>query len=153
MYMFIDRPVTDLSDGGRLLVWAMRSWFATVRRRVCPGSVLAPAFAQHKMLIGLQPFLQIMVLLDRQGLQNFEFCEVSCDKVSEHEALMLSMLQNAQTARTGVVQKTLALMIDEDGIGALLCYFQRLGSAMAKTCLNIEIKQKDSGAGLHPRTR
>jgi len=26
MYDFIDRPVTDLGHGGRLLIWSMRSW-------------------------------------------------------------------------------------------------------------------------------
>lgn len=94
MYEFVDRPVTSLDHGGRFLVWSMRSWVKAMGERSCPAGAIAPAFGQWRMLSGLQPFLRIMALFNRHGLENFQFCALPCNHVSEHEAIIVSLICN-----------------------------------------------------------
>lgn len=130
MYEFVDRPVTSLDSGGRFLVWSMRSWVKAMGERACPAGTIAPAFAQWRMLSGLQPFLRVMALLNRHGLENFQFCALPCNHVSEHEAIIVSLLCNLREERTALVHDTLTLLVEEEAIGDLLSSFSQLGKAM-----------------------
>jgi hypothetical protein len=130
MYEFVDRPVTSLDHGGRFLVWSMRSWVKAMGERTCPAGAIAPAFGQWRMLSGLQPFLRVMAMLNRHGLENFQFCGLPCNHISEHEAIIVSLLCNLREDRSALVHDTLTLLVEEEAIGDLLTSLSHLGKAM-----------------------
>jgi hypothetical protein len=131
MYDYIDRPVTQLDPGGRFLIWSMRSWVRAMRGDSCPATGLAPAFAKWKMIGGLQPFNRTMLLLDRDALETFRFCSLGCNRVSEHEAIIISLIATAGRSGTQRVTGTLALIVEEDSIGDLLQCLCELARAMS----------------------
>jgi hypothetical protein len=130
MYDFLDRPVTGLDCGGRLLVWSMRSWVKAMGDRQCPGSVLGGAFAGHGVIGGLQPFLRMMALFNRSGLENFQFCALACNHVSEHEAIILSLVCGLSDSHPQALRDTLALLVEEDSIGDVIAALSALGRIM-----------------------
>lgn len=130
MYEFLDRPVTSLDHGGRFLIWSMRSWVKAMGDRQCPGSVLGNAFARWNMIAGLQPFLRMMALFNRNGLETFQFCALACNHVSEHEAIILSLVCALRDSRPEMLRDTLALLIEEDSVGDLLAALSALGRVM-----------------------
>jgi hypothetical protein len=117
LYAFVDRPVTSLDKGCRFLVWSMRSWVAVVRSRTCPGPALAPAFARWRMIAGLQPFLRLMLSLDRDALDRLQFCSLRCNRICEHEAVLLSVFTALASEDTGTARDTLALLVNPDTLG------------------------------------
>ncbi|PEQ12738.1 hypothetical protein B2G71_10585 [Novosphingobium sp. PC22D] len=131
MYNFVDRRLDTLDDGCRFLVWSMRAWVLTIGQGSCPARMLAPAFARWRMIGGLQPFHRLMLLFNRDSLETMSFCPLCCEQVSEHEALILSLI--AQLHREGPTQTrdTLELLVAEDGIGELLAAFAQLDSALS----------------------
>lgn len=136
MYEFVDRPVTSLDHGGRFLVWSIRSWVKAMGERTCPAGAIAPAFGQWRMLSGLQPFLRIMALFNRHGLENFQFCALPCNHISEHEAIIVSLLCNLREERPGLVHDTLALLVEEEAIGDLLTSLDQFGKAMEAAAIS-----------------
>ena len=130
MYEFIDRPVTSLDHGGRFLVWSMRSWVKAMGERACPAGAIAPAFGQWRMLSGLQPFLRSMALFNKHGLENFQFCALPCNHISEHEAIIVSLLCTLRDSRPDLVHDTLTLLVEEEALGDLLTSLSALGKAM-----------------------
>ena len=130
MYDFIDRPVTSLDHGGRFLVWSMRSWVKAMGERKCPATAIGGAFARWRLIRGLQPFLNLMTLFNRNGLETFHFCQLPCNHVSEHEAIILSLVRSMRGVRGETVRDTLALLVEEDSIGGAIEYLSLLGSAM-----------------------
>lgn len=130
MYEFVDRPVTSLDHGGRFLVWSMRSWVKAMADRTCPAGAIAPAFGQWRMLPGLQPFLRVMTLFNRKGLENFQFCALPCNHISEHEAIIVSLLCALRDSRPDSVRDTLVFLVEEEAIGDVLASLTDLGRAM-----------------------
>ena len=130
MYEFVDRPVTSLDHGGRFLVWAMRSWVKAMGDKSCPAGAIAPAFGQWRMLPGLQPFLRMMAVFNRNGLENFQFCALPCNHISEHEAIIVSLLCALRDSRPDLVRDTLALLVEEEALGEVLASLTALGRAM-----------------------
>lgn len=120
MYDFLDRPVTSLDHGGRFLVWSTRSWVKAVSERKCPTSVIAGAFGKWDMLQGLQPFLRMMALFNRHGLENFQFCALQCNHVSEHEAIIISLVCALRDERPAALRETLDLLVEEEAVGDLI---------------------------------
>lgn len=132
MYDFLDRPVTDLDHGGRFLVWSMRSWVKAVAERKCPASVITQAFAKWNMLHGLQPFLRVMLQFNRHGLESFQFCALQCNHVSEHEAIIISLVCSLRDERPEAIRKTLDLLVEEEAVGDLVLSLTSLGRSMDK---------------------
>lgn len=130
MYDFLDRPVTSLDHGGRFLVWSTRSWVKAVSERKCPTSVIARAFGKWDMLQGLQPFLRMMALFNRHGLENFQFCALQCNHVSEHEAIIISLVCALRDERPAALRETLDLLVEEEAVGDLILALPHLGNAM-----------------------
>ncbi len=139
MYEFVDRPVTTLDDGGRFLVWSMRSWVCACNNDKCPAHTIGPAFARWKMIGGLQPFHQAMLILSHNALEKLQFCNLKCNHVSEHEAILLSLVCTVGTGDVLAARETLALILDEDWIGDCLGAFTELATAL-------------DGAGIAPGT-
>lgn len=132
MYDFIDRPVTDLDHGGRFLVWSMRNWVKAVAEKKCPASVIARAFGKWDMLHGLQPFLRMMAQFNRHGLESFQFCALQCNHISEHEAIIISLVCSLRDDRSDAVRKTLDLLVEEEAVGDLILPLSSLGRSMDK---------------------
>jgi len=138
MYDFLDRPVTSLDHGGRFLVWSTRSWVKAMGEKKCPASVIAPAFGKWNMLKGLQPFLRMMALFNRHGLENFQFCALQCNYVSEHEAIIISLVCSLRNERPERVRQTLELLAEDDAVSELISTLSALGRAM-------------DGSGIYPQ--
>jgi len=130
MYDFLDRPVTTLDNGGRFLVWSMRIWVKTMGENQCPVSAIAPAFAKWRMIGGLAHFHKTMLMFNRDALEQFGFCALHCNHVSEHEAIILSLVCSLRDSRPQTVRDTLALLVEEDRIGDLLGALSELGRSM-----------------------
>ena len=135
MYDFVDRPVTSLDGGGRFLIWSMRSWVAALGQRECPAARLAPAFARWRMIGGLQPFHQAMLLLNRDALEPLRFCALPCNHVSEDEAILLALVGQLGGGKTLAARDTLALLIDESSLGDALARFADLAGVLAPLSL------------------
>lgn len=130
MYAFVDRPVTSLDKGSRFLVWSMRNWVMAVHGRTCPGPALAPAFAKWRMVSGLQPFLRLMLVLNRDALDEMRFCPLGCNRISEDEALILSLFVTVAAGDRLAARDTLALMLGEDALGDALCAMGQVSGAL-----------------------
>jgi hypothetical protein len=135
MYEFLDHPVTGLDHGGRFLIWSMRNWVRAMGERTCPATAIGTAFARWNMIAGLQPFLRMMTLFNRSGLETFQFCALPCNHVSEHEAIILSVVCALHDRRPAEVQGTLALLVEEDAVGDLLDSLNALGDCMARAAI------------------
>jgi hypothetical protein len=146
MYEFVDRPVTSLDHGGRFLVWSMRSWVKAMADRSCPAGAIAPVFAQRRMLPGLQPFLRMMALFNRHGLENFQFCALRCAHVSEHEAIFVSLLCGLRDSRPDAVRDTLTFLVEEEAIGETLASLTALGRAMDVAAIYPARSARSTGA-------
>jgi hypothetical protein len=120
MYEFVDRPVTSLDKGCRFLIWSMRSWILVASHKECPGQTLAPAFAQWKMIGGLQPFLRLMITLNRDSLDKVQFCSLNCNRVSEHEAVLLSLFVELADGDRIRSRDTISLLVSDEAVGDLL---------------------------------
>lgn len=132
MYDFVDRPISKLDDGGRFLIWSMRSWVKAMSERRCPAGEIGGAFAKWNVIAGLQPFVRIMALFNRHGLETFQFCQLRCDHVSEHEALILSLVCAVRDQRPEILHDTLLLLIEEEQVGSMLESLVLLGRSLDK---------------------
>lgn len=150
MYDFLDRPVTSLDHGARFLVWSTRSWVKAMCEKECPASVIAPAFAKWNMLQGLQPFLRMMALLNRHGLENFQFCALSCNHVSEHEAIIVSLARSLGVSQAASVRSTLDLLVEEEAVGDLILALSQLHKAMTVAGINPSQPAETSRHGASP---
>lgn len=119
MYQYLDQSLATLEDGARFLVRAMRHWVAAAGGRRCAASHVAPAFAKCGIIDGLVPFLRMMALVNRHGLETFGFAPIQCDRVTEHEALMLSLIGSVDDGGDGMIE-TLKLMLAEEGHGEMI---------------------------------
>lgn len=131
MYDFLDRPVTSLDDGGRFLVWALRTWVKALGQEVCPATVVGPAFARCKMIAGLAAFHRIMLLLNAHGLETMRFCSLGCNRVSEHEALVISLVRGMHALRPEAIHGAVSQVIDDDQLPALIENLSGMANAMA----------------------
>lgn len=130
IYDYIDRPVTDLRQAERFLLWSMRTWVTAMRARMCPTDALAPAFAKGRMLSGLQPFQRAMALFNRHGLESFGFCPLACQHVAEHEALLLGVIGGLRRGTPLGLRKTLDLLVEDEAVGPLIVCLSQLDQAM-----------------------
>jgi hypothetical protein len=133
MYDFVDRPVTSLDQGGRFLIWSMRAWVKSMHDSRCPCTAIGPAFAKSKMIAGLPSLHRMMLIFNRNALETFRFCALECNRISEHEALILSFVHAMRMARPDVVRETLALVVEEDAVTDLVEAIVALGRSMAES--------------------
>ena len=131
MYQFVDRDLDSVDCGSRFLVWSMRAWVTSMTQRTCPAHTLARAFARWRMIGGLQAFHRTMLMFNRDALETFGFAPLSCDRVSEHEALILSVVVMLRGGHPGAARATLELMVQEEAVGDMLEALSVLGATMA----------------------
>jgi hypothetical protein len=71
-----------------------------------------------------------MTIFNRTGLETFHFCALPCNHVSEHEAIILSLVCSLRDARPDAVRDTLALLVEEESIGELIDALTALGGSL-----------------------
>jgi hypothetical protein len=131
MYQFVDRDLDSVDAGSRFLVWSMRAWVTSMAQRTCPAHALAPAFARWRMIGGLQAFHRAMLMLNRDALETLGFASLACSRVSEHEALILSLVVTLRGGNPRVARDTLELMVQEEAVGDMLEALSTIGATMA----------------------
>lgn len=149
MYEFLDRTVTSLDKADRFLIWSMRTWVKSLGQDQCPASVVAPAFARWHMIGGLQPFHRSMLILNRNALEKIAFCSLQCNHVSEHEAILLSLVHALANGKPVQAKDVLTLLVDEDGVGDALESLNSLAHAMRNASLFVSEPPKSA----HPQSR
>lgn len=142
MYDFVDRPVSALNEGGRLLVWAMRHWVRAAAAGRCPCGDVAPAFHKHDLMPSFPHFHVMMAVLNRESREGMRFAPVACDRVSEHEALLLELIRAAQSRTPAQMRETAALLVAPDAVGTL-------GIALAALSHDLTIAGLGPGLALH----
>jgi len=120
MYDFVDRRVTALDPGSRFLVWSMRLWVTAIGLGQCPTPAVAPAFARWRAIGALPAFMKAMALLNRDAMETFHFRPLACECVSEHEAIILSVIRSMHEGRYIDATETLALLVTCDSLGELV---------------------------------
>lgn len=130
MYQFVDRDLNGIDPGSRFLVWSMRAWVTSMTQRACPAQTLAPAFAKWRMIGGLQAFHRAMLVFNRDALETFGFAPLACTRVSEHEALILSLLVAMRDQGPKAARETLELMVQEEAVGDLLGTLSTVSAAL-----------------------
>lgn len=130
MYTLIDRPLAEISPARRLLVQSMRVWVHAMAERICPRTALAPAFLHWNAGPALEPFIGMMTGFNRHGLHRLSFCAPHCPRVSEHEAIILQALTDANTPRARAVEGVLSMLVAESAIAPIAAAFVQIGRAM-----------------------
>lgn len=113
MYAYLDRPVSALDEGGRVLTWGMRRWVRALEDRQCPVAALGSAFARRELMPALAPFHRMMSVLSYHARQPLSFAPLCCPHVTEGEALMLAVIASARAQPQRVLDDTLSLLVDD----------------------------------------
>ncbi len=113
MYAFVDQPVTDLSPGGRFLLWAMRGWIHAATRGTCPPGQLAPGFARAGALPALPHVHRLLAELNQRARGDIAFAPLDYQRVTDDEAVLLQLWRDSILCPLRA-QETLALLLDTD---------------------------------------
>lgn len=113
----------------------MRAWVKSMHESRCPCTAIGPAFAKWKMIAGLPNFHKKMLIFNRDALDTFCFCPLDCNRVSEHEALILSVFDGMRMSRRDVVRATLELVAEQDAVADLVTAILSLGLSLTEAGL------------------
>lgn len=130
MYDFLDRPVTELDNDGRFLLWAMRGWVHAASRGNCPARALGRAFAGFNATGVLADFHMAMSLISRRASDRVLLAPMGCGRISEHEALLLALWRDVGIGRRENVRATLAHVVPCDTVAAVAQAMSRASAAM-----------------------
>ena len=130
MYQYLDRTIPELASGDALLVWAMRRWVDAMRGGRCPCAALGPTLAARGLGTMLPDFNIAMMLLDREGHAQLEFCPIGCGRVSDDEALLLSLHAAAARGEEILVGKIAEALVKPDAQRTLRFAATRIAQAM-----------------------
>jgi len=131
MYDFVDRPVASLNRGGRMLVWAMRHWVRAVQVGRCPCGDIRPAFEGRTLGAAFPHFHVMMAVLNRHAVEKMRFGPVDCERVGEHEALVLAMVCAARGPDRSQAERTASQIVDRAQVTHLLVPMAALAHALA----------------------
>lgn len=120
MYAFLDRQVSELDSGSRLLLNVMRNWVLAVAERQCPTQRIIPVLAVEGAppLAGMLHF--VMQLLHRNGNQPMIFGRLEKPRITEAEALMLGLWADIVRDNGPNACATLELLVKPVAIGPML---------------------------------
>ncbi|WP_285020867.1 hypothetical protein [Novosphingobium sp. fls2-241-R2A-195] len=130
MYDFLDRPVTELDNDGRFLLWAMRGWAHSASKGNCPAQSLARAFAGYNAAAVLPDFHMAMALVSRRASERITVAPMGCHRICEHEALLLALWRDVGIGRRENVRATLAHVVPCDTVAAVAQAMSRASAAM-----------------------
>ncbi|AXB79682.1 hypothetical protein [Novosphingobium sp. P6W] len=130
MYDFIDRPVTELDNDGRFLLWAMRGWVHCAAKGNCPAQSLGRAFAGFNAQAVLPDFHIVMSLLSRRASERVMLAPMGCCRIAEHEAMLLALWRDVGIGRRENVRATLSHVVPADTVAAVAQAMSRASAAM-----------------------
>lgn len=78
MYVFVDRPVDELNNAGRFVLWATRGWAFAVEQGTCPPLALSRAFGHRGLLPALPDFHIAMALIDKDARTQVAVAQMNC---------------------------------------------------------------------------
>jgi len=119
MYAFVDRPVENLCNGGRFLLWAMRGWVSAAERGQCPPQMLFRGFAAVDAAGALPDFHIAMALLGSDAVETLVLAPMPCLQISEDEAILLGLWRDFSLGEAANARATLALMAEGDSVGPI----------------------------------
>ena len=119
MYEFVDRPVKSLRRGGELVIWAMRHWVSAAGKGRCPCGDVAPAFHKRDLMAAFPHFHMMMAVLNREAILQLRFGPIGCERVTEHEALLLSLLRAMHLNPGEQTRATAAMIVAPDSVTTL----------------------------------
>ena len=119
MYAFIDRPVSNLCNGGRFLLWAMRGWVHACEHGRCPPRVLHRGFAAVDVQGALADFHFALALMAVDTVRPLMLAPIPCGQISEHEAILLGLWRDFSLGEGAKARATLALLADGDSVGPI----------------------------------
>ncbi len=114
MYQFIDQPLTVLDSTSRFLLGAIRDAAAALAERRCLGAALGPGFGRLGLNEALPHFAIAMAVLAREANQTVVIAKANCCRVTEHEALLLTLLTAADARDEARVHATAKLLVDDE---------------------------------------
>ncbi|MCG2840600.1 hypothetical protein L6Q21_06355 [Sandaracinobacter sp. RS1-74] len=120
MYSLLDRPTDALDPGSRLLVTAMRAWVLAIAARRCPRQGVAQVLAEAEAPPLADRFHRLMRLLHREGNQPMRFGQMAKPRITEAEALMLTLWIDMAEDRAPRALATIELMVKPIAIGPML---------------------------------
>lgn len=119
MYTFIDQPVDRLCNGGRFLLWAMRGWAHAVEQGTCPPLALSRGFASMHALPALPDFHLAMAMLNRDGLERISLAPINCQRIIEHEAILIGMWRDLANGDLDRMRETLELLVKTEAVSPI----------------------------------
>ncbi|KGB58299.1 hypothetical protein [Sphingopyxis sp. LC363] len=119
MYAFVDRPVENLCNSGRFLLWAMRGWVSAARRGQCPPQKLHRGFVAVNAAGALPDFHVAMALLGGDAVGTLVLAPMPCLQISEDEAILLGLWRDISLGDVANAHATLALLAEGDGVGPI----------------------------------
>lgn len=111
MYACVDRPVDQLGNGSRFVLWAMRAWANASRRSLCPRGAIGGAFVNMGAAAALPDFHQAMSALRAAPGVPLRFAPLACRTIVEDEAIMLSLWAMLVAGQHEAARATLRLMV------------------------------------------
>ena len=91
MYRYLDRAITELSDGEQMVLRALRDWSVAVHRQRCPVDAVTLRFLSHRFIGGLEPFNEVLFLLSRHGRHRLELGCPCHPMITEGEAMLMAL--------------------------------------------------------------
>ena len=77
------------------------------------------------------PHFQIMMMIfNREGLESFHFGDVNCNRVHEHEALIIALVRDSHKLPSQFIRATLALMVEGEAVEPLTLAISALANEM-----------------------
>lgn len=116
MYDFVDRHPNALANPGRFMLWAMRGWAQSMAKRSCPPVLLHRGFAGLGASQALTDFHITMVLLYRNALDAPKLGNMSCCRIHEDEAVLLSLWQAVARDDSAMVAGTLQHLVKQEAV-------------------------------------
>lgn len=116
MYAYIDRPVASISNNGRFLLWAMRSWANAIECHFCPLVALSAGFVGVRALPTLPDFHMALTLINKDGLAPIALAPINCCHVVEHEAVLLALWRDLSMGAFERTKTTIALLVSETAV-------------------------------------
>lgn len=116
MYAFVDRPVENLCNSSRFLLWAMRGWADAVARRRCPPQALRRGFEGVGASSALADFHGAMMAIGAGAIEDITLATMACRHIGEAEAILITLWHDMARDRVEQVQATLALLVDADHV-------------------------------------
>ena len=116
MYAFVDRPVQDLRNSGRFLLWAMRGWADAARRGRCPRRALHRGFLCVRAGDMLPDFHVAMALIGGDTLAPIALAPLPCTRIAESEAILLGLWRDLAEGDAARARATLALFVGRGSV-------------------------------------